>query len=442
MAVYNYKGINSKGKKTSGFIETDGKSSAVSLLKSKEIYVTEILEDSSVLKPARDKKDLSVPVHGGSMADAKEITFSGERLDRLFANIKNILNKKVEKKPSQTEILVFIRQLSSMIKAGIPLYDSLEDIKNQIKNKMFKRAVSGIGSSIKEGSTFSSALRKYPQIFPNIIISSAEAGEESGSLSGVLEKLSFYLEEKNVLSKKISSALIYPLIMSLVGSGILFYIIVYIVPVISRVFKSMHHALPLPTRIVLFVSYSVSHYIILIAVVAVAAYLYLARYFKTEKGKIRLDSFLLKLPVLGKLLILRDTDLFAQSMATLLYSGVIITKALDVASSNINNIIIKNALIKAKQGLVEGKSLSGPMAESGLFPTILVNMVRTGEKSGNLEEMLMVTSSVIKNELDFYISSMTQLLEPAMVIIMGFVVGFIVISIMLPIFEMSSLVQR
>lgn len=421
MSVYNYKGINSKGKKTSGFIETDGKSSAIALLKTREIYVTDISEEKS---------------------GVNESSASNRRINDFHIAINRLLNKKVEKKPSQTEILIFIRQLSSMIKAGIPLYDSLEDIKNQIKNKTLKKAVSGIGSSIKEGSTFSAALRKYPHIFQNIIISSAEAGEESGSLSGVLEKLSFYLEEKNILTKKISSALIYPLVMSLVGSGILFYIIVYIVPVISRVFKSMHRSLPLPTRIVLFVSYSVSHYIILIIALAIAAYIYLSRYFKTEKGKTRLDSFLLKLPLIGKLLILRDTDLFAQSMATLLYSGVVITRALDVSSSNINNILIKNALINAKQGLIEGKSLSGPMAESGLFPTILVNMVRTGEKSGNLEEMLMVTSSVIKNELDFYISSMTQLLEPAMVIIMGFVVGFIVLSIMLPIFEMSSLVQR
>ncbi len=437
MAVYNYKGINSKGGKASGFIETDGKSAAISLLKSKNIYVTEISEDKT--EGGSYDNAIALPGHGGPEG---AVPHNNERLNYLYIRVKKVLNKKIEKKPSQTDILVFIRQLSSMIKAGIPLYDSLEDIKNQIKNKILKKAVSGIGGYIKEGLTFSSSLRKYSDIFPNIIISSVEAGEESGSLSGVLEKLSVYLEEKNILSKKLSSALIYPAIMSLVGSGILFYIIVYIVPVIARVFKSMHHALPLPTRIVLFISYAVSHYIILIAAISAASYLYLKKYFKTEKGKKKLDGFLLKLPLIGKLLILRDTDLFSQSMATLLYSGVVITRALDVASSNIGNVIIKDALVKAKQGLMEGKSLSGPMSESGLFPTILVNMVRTGEKSGNLEEMLMVTSSVIKNELDFYITSMTQLLEPLMVMAMGFIVGFIVIAIMLPIFEMSSLVQR
>ncbi len=437
MAVFNYKGLNYKGKKAEGFIETDDRSGAISLLKDKGIFITEITaEKESVIKKP---EETNVQITEKSPV-AKEKKGFPPVYD-FTSGIKNVLFTTIEKKPSQTDIATFIRQLAAMVKAGIPLFDAINDIKSQIGNNLLKKAVSNILESIKEGLSFSSALKNYPKIFPNIVVSGIEAGEESGALPLVLEKLALYLEDKNALRKKIASALIYPMIMSFVGFIILFYIVVYIVPVISKIFKSMHHALPVPTRIILFISFVLSHYILIILVLFAFIYIYFKNYFKTKKGKLRLDGFLLKIPALGKFIILKEVNLFSQNLSILLSSGVIISKAMRVASLNVDNVVLKNALIEAQKSMEEGYGFTAPLESSGLFPQILINMVRAGEKSGNLDEMLIIASNIIKNDIDFYVSSLTQLLEPLMIIVMGFVVGFIVIAIMLPIFEMSSIVK-
>ena len=439
MAVFNYKGLNYKGKKVEGFIETDERSGAISLLKDKGIFITEIITEKESVVKQPEETDVLITEKSSITKEKKGFPPVYDFIN--INSIKNVLFTTIEKKPSQTDIATFIRQLASMVKAGIPLFDAINDIKSQIGNNLLKKAVSNILESIKEGLSFSSALKNYPKIFPNIVVSGIEAGEESGALPLVLEKLALYLEDKNALRKKIASALIYPMIMSFVGFIILFYIVVYIVPVISKIFKSMHHALPVPTRIILFISFVLSHYILIILVLFAFVYIYFKNYFKTEKGKLRFDGFLLKIPVFGKFIILKEVNLFSQNLSTLLSSGVIISKAMRVASLNVNNVVLKNALIEAQKSMEEGYGFTAPLESSGLFPQILINMVRAGEKSGNLDEMLIIASNIIKNDIDFYVSSLTQLLEPLMIIVMGFVVGFIVIAIMLPIFEMSSIVK-
>ena len=261
MAVFNYKGLNYKGEVTVGFIEIDDKSGAISLLRDKGIFVTEI----TVEKGSVNKKPEEIGLVQGVQGKKGALSVNGI-INGVTKSIKDTLFITLEKNPSQTDLATFIRQLASMVKAGIPLFDAINDIKSQIKNTVLKRAISNVLESIKEGASLSYAFKGYPKIFPNIVVSSVEAGEESGTLSSVLEKLAVYLEEKNALKKRIASALIYPLIMSAVGFSILFYIVVYIVPVISKIFKSMHHVLPLPTRIVLFVSYVFSHYFLILLI--------------------------------------------------------------------------------------------------------------------------------------------------------------------------------
>ncbi|MHB8231977.1 MAG: type II secretion system F family protein [bacterium] len=429
MPIYNYTGLNGKGKQVSGYIESGNQSFAVTELKSKGIYVTVITLDPNV----------SGRINAGTDRRFKAAQFKNAG---FYEHLKNISNLKIEKRPSQSDIAVLFHQIYSLLKAGVPVYESILDIKPSVKNKMLSKILSDISGKIKEGLPFSSSLKEYPDVFPNIVTSSVEAGEESGSLVNVLENLVLYLDEKTALRKKILGALVYPIVMSSVGFLILSYIVIYIVPVIAKVFKQVHSVLPLPTRIILSVSFVFSHYIILITVFAIAVYLYLRWYFKTKEGKTRLDKVLLKTPLIGKYILLKEINLYSQNLSLLLSSGVIITRAMDTALLNISNSVLKDALSEAKKSMEEGEGLYKPLSRYEFFPPIFLSMIKTGEKSGNIENMLTVASKVIKSQLDFYISSLTQLLEPMLVVVMGLMVGFIVISIMLPIFEMSSLIKK
>ena len=456
MPIFAYTGLNAKGSKVKGFIESSNKQEALFALKEKEVYATDIVlsdglssASSSVRLPSSDYSSSSgsAPEVSPSASLVKtnsafKISFKESFKLTIKDTIIKLLNTKIEKKPSQTEIIMFFKELYSLINSGIPLYDAIYEQKSDVKNNYFKKILSEISLNIKEGKSFSDCLSAYPSVFPSLIVSSVKAGEESGSLAPVLNKIAAYSEEKYNTVKKIKASLIYPLIMTVVGFLILFYIVVYVVPIISKIFKSMHHVLPLPTRIVLFGSFLFSHYLILFLLLILAVYIFFKKYINTAKGRRNIDRMLLKIPVVGKFIILSEVNLFSQSLSMLLTSGINLNRAISIASSNFHNTLLKEAILDANKSLEEGNGLSGPLYKSNLYPPIFLKMIKAGEKSSNIEEMLLTASNIMKSEIDFYIISLTSALEPAMVIFMGLMVGFIVISIMLPIFEMSSLINK
>ena len=456
MPIFAYTGLNAKGSKVKGFIESSNKQEALFALKEKEVYATDIVlsdglssASSSVRLPSSDYSSSSgsAPEVSPSASLVKtnsafKISFKESFKLTIKDTIIKLLNTKIEKKPSQTEIIMFFKELYSLINSGIPLYDAIYEQKSDVKNNYFKKILSEISLNIKEGKSFSDCLSAYPSVFPSLIVSSVKAGEESGSLAPVLNKIAAYSEEKYNTVKKIKASLIYPLIMTVVGFLILFYIVVYVVPIISKIFKSMHHVLPLPTRIVLFGSFLFSHYLILFLLLILAVYIFFKKYINTAKGRRNIDRMLLKIPVVGKFIILSEVNLFSQSLSMLLTSGINLNRAIFIASSNFRNTLLKEAILDANKSLEEGNGLSGPLYKSNLYPPIFLKMIKAGEKSSNIEEMLLTASNIMKSEIDFYIISLTSALEPAMVIFMGLMVGFIVISIMLPIFEMSSLINK
>ena len=461
MPIFAYTGLNAKGLKVKGFIESSNKQEALFALKEKEVYATDIVlsdglssASSSVILSSSDYSSsplASTPEVSSSTSpsvstvktnSAFKISFKESFKLNLKDSIIKLLNTKIEKKPSQTDIIMFFKELYSLINSGIPLYDAIYEQKSDVKNNYFKKILSEISLNIKEGKSFSDCLSVYPSVFPSLIVSSVKAGEESGSLAPVLNKITAYSEEKYNTVKKIKASLIYPLIMTVVGFLILFYIVVYVVPIISKIFKSMHHVLPLPTRIVLFGSFLFSHYLILFLLLILAVYIFFKKYINTAKGRRNIDGMLLKIPVVGKFIILSEVNLFSQSLSMLLTSGINLNRAIFIASSNFRNTLLKEAILDANKSLEEGNGLSGPLYKSNLYPPIFLKMVKAGEKSSNIEEMLLTASNIMKSEIDFYIISLTSALEPAMVIFMGLMVGFIVISIMLPIFEMSSLINK
>ena len=459
MPIYSYNGLNSKGSKVKGLIESGNKQEALFKLKEKGIYATDIVLSGGLLGGVPAASGISGRASGvlsddlaGSLTGGDSVKNDENKTDKygygksaksaLKDLALRLLNTKIEKKPSQTDIILFFKELYSLINSGIPLYDAIYEQKSDVKNNYFKKILSEISLNIKEGKSFSSCLSAYPSVFSSLIVSSVKAGEESGALAPVLNKIAAYLEEKYNTVKRIKASLIYPIIMTVVGFLILFYIVVYVVPIISKIFKSMHHALPLPTRIVLFGSFLFSHYFVVFLLLILLCYILFKKYVNTAKGRHNFDKILLKIPVVGKFIILSEVNLFSQSLSMLLTSGINLNRAITIASSNFRNTLLKNAILDANKSLEEGKGLYAPLSKSKLYPPIFIKMVKAGEKSSNIEEMLLTASNIMKSEIDFYIMSLTAALEPAMVIFMGIMVGFIVISIMLPIFEMSSLINK
>jgi type II secretory pathway component PulF len=448
MPSFYYEGFNKRGKKVKGYVEADLKTDVPAILKSKELFAYNITEHA---KYAAGTPPVETKISGLSgrpeSSESPAASKPGKMHSLPFLQpaadyVSGILNKKIEAKPSKPDILIFFKQLYSMIKSGMPLYAAVTELKDEVKSDYFKRILSGISSDIKEGSSFSGAMAKYEGVFGSLIIYSVKAAEESGNMAPVLNKLIAHLEESIGISKRIKSALIYPFIMSAVGLAILFYIIVYVVPVISKVFRSMHHALPLPTKIVLFTSYFLSRYIILILIAAAAAFIYLKRYISTPEGRLKFDRFVLKIPLLGNFIAMGEIYHFSANLSMLLSGGLTLPRALDISSLNFKNTVLKGYIETAKISLEEGRGLYEPLKDAKYFPSMLLRLIKTGERAGNLDEMIKSGADIIKDEMDFFVSNFTALLEPLMIIIMGLIVGFIVISIILPIFEMSTIVQR
>ncbi len=447
MPVFNYEAFDEKGKKTKGYIEADLKEDAAGILKSKGLFPFSVEETGTTGTTGMTKTagTAQAAVDFETTSGEKEGNISNLPVSKISVQISrlyNALNKKIEAKPSKTEILVFFKQLYSMVKSGSTLYSAVNELKDEVKNDYFKRILSAVSMDIKEGASFSGAISKYDNIFGSLIIYSIKAAEESGNMTSVLSKLIAHLEESISISKKIKNALIYPFIMSGVGLAILFYIIVYVVPIISKVFKSMHHSLPLPTRVVLFTSFLLSHYLIIILILAACGFIYLKRYISTKKGRLKFDGFVLKLPLLGNFMAMGEIYNFSANLSMLLSGGLTLPRALEISSLNFKNTVLKGYIDTAKVSLEEGRGLYEPLKDAKYFPSMLLRLIKTGEKSGNLDEMIKSGADIIKDEMDFFVANFTALLEPAMIIIMGLVVGFIVISIILPIFEMSSMVQR
>ena len=302
MPIFSYTGLNTKGSKVKGLLESNNKQEALFALKEKGVYATDIVL-SDGLSISSPLSHLSSPHYSSLSASAPEASPSTSPVKNnsafkisikesfklaLKGTLIKLLNIKIEKKPSQADIIMFFKELYSLINSGIPLYDAIYEQKSDVKNHYFKKILSEISLGIKEGKSFSDCLSSYPSVFPSLIVSSVKAGEESGSLAPVLNKIAAYSEEKYNTVKKIKASLIYPLIMTVVGFLILFYIVVYVVPIISKIFKSMHHVLPLPTRIVLFGSFLFSHYLIIFLLLILAVYIFFKKYINTAKGRRRI----------------------------------------------------------------------------------------------------------------------------------------------------------
>lgn len=345
------------------------------------------------------------------------------------------------KKVKQRSIAIFTRQLATMIDAGLPLVQSLDILSSQQDHKVFKNIIREIREDVEGGSTFAGALKKHPSTFDDLYTNLVVAGEEGGILDNILTRLSNYIEKAEALKKKVKSAMIYPAVIVSVAILVVIILMIFVIPVFETMFKSAGQSLPLPTLIVLAMSKIIKKYIVVIIPAAILFVFLFRKFYKTEAGKTLIDRLILKVPVFGMLLKKVAVARFARTLGTLVSSGVPILDGLLIVSKTAGNRIIEKAILNARASIREGETIAEPLGRSGIFPTMVTQMISVGESTGALDSMLTKIADFYDDEVDVAVSNLTSLLEPFLMVFLGVVIGGVVIAMYLPIFQMASAVQ-
>jgi general secretion pathway protein F len=341
-------------------------------------------------------------------------------------------------RPSTSDIAVLTRQLATLIGAGIPLFESLNALIEQVENEQLKRALTEVREQVREGTSFAKALEAHPTIFPPLYINMVRAGEASGTLQQVLERLTKFMESQAKLKGKVTSAMAYPILMAIIGMTLISVLMIAVVPNVTTIFASMDAALPWYTALLITVSDFAAGYWWLVIIVLGTAIYFFRRWKVTVPGRLKWDAFVLKVPVFGKLVLMLSIARFARTLATLLASGVALLTAMDIVRNVLGNAVLEKVVVDAISSIREGQSIAEPLKRSGRFPPIVTHMISVGEKSGQLEAMLESVSDAYDTEVETRVQILTSLLEPMMIVIMGGAVGFIAVAILMPLIQMSS----
>ena len=410
MPVYEYTALDAKGKMTSGIIDADGARAARQKLRGSGIFPVDVKETQE--KETPEKKTARV------------------------ADIARYLRRV---KPA--EIAIMTRQLSTLISAGFPLVSAIDALVPQTKSHRLKTVLAQLKDAIVEGQGFAQALSQYPGIFSPLFVNMVRAGETSGTLEIVLERLADITEKQQDLTNRIQTALAYPLFMCVIGTLVLFVLLIYIVPSITAIFLDMNQVLPTPTRLLIFLSGFFKSFWWVILIVLIGGAIALHRAKKTDKGRYAFDKTILALPAFGVLAKKLAVARFARTLGSLLENGVSMLIALDIVKNIAGNVLISNAVEKASREVGKGQALWAALNEGQVFPQLSIQMIQVGEQSGELEAMLNKIADIFEKEVENSIMRLTSYLEPVMILVMGCVVGFIVLSICLPIFEMNQLIK-
>jgi type IV pilus assembly protein PilC len=335
------------------------------------------------------------------------------------------------------ELAVFTRQFSVMIDAGLPLVQCLEILASQQENKTFQKVLTGTRSAVEGGSTLSAAMKQYPKVFDALYSNMVEAGETGGILDTILQRLSTYIEKNVKLQRAVKSAMVYPIGVLTIASGVIILLLWKVVPVFATLFAGMGVDLPLPTKIVIAASHFVgSIFGLLIVVGAVAIIIGLKVWHGTPQGRLAIDTVILKLPVLGILMRKIAVGRFTRTLGTLIASGVPILEGLDITAKTSGNAVVERALNRVRKSLEEGKSLTEPLKESEVFPGMVTQMIAVGEQTGAMDAMLQKIADFYEEEVDAAVKDLLTALEPIMIVFLGGVVGGVVISMYLPLFSL------
>ncbi len=408
MPVYEYKALSRTGKTTSGIIDADNAMAARQKLRGSGIFPTEVKEATSKGKTAS----------AGSTA-----------VPLLFQRVK------------AAEVSVMTRQLSILLGAGVSLVASLEALISQINNPPFKKIMAQVKEMVNEGNSLAFALSQHPKIFSQIYVNMVRAGETSGSLELVLERLADFGERQEMLKGRFTAALAYPVFMLLIGTVILVCLVTFVVPQITSIFEDMKQTLPLPTILLIGASDFMKNFWWIVLIILACMIFTVKKFIKTPKGTYIWDKIKLTMPFFGDINIKAAMARLGRTLGSLVQNGVPLLSALEIVRNIVNNTLIAQAIDDAMVEIEAGKSLATPFSKSRWFPPIAVQMISVGEQSGELEKMLNKIADIYERETESKVMAMTAMLEPVMILCMGLSVAFIVVSILLPIFEMNQLVR-
>jgi general secretion pathway protein F len=405
MPVYEYTALDRAGKNVAGIIDGDSTVAARQKLRASGKYPVQVKETTS-----KAKSEAGVSLSFPSI------------FNRVTAD----------------DIHALTRQLATLLNAGIPLVAALDALMEQTTSSPLKKIIAQVKESVNEGNSLTASLSRHPKLFSNIYINMVRAGEASGSLDIVLERLADFGEHQQALKGRFQAALVYPIFMAIVGTGVLFFLLSFVVPNLTRIFTEMKQALPLPTIILIWLSdFMQSYWWVIIAVIA-AIIVGIKEAIKKPAGRYFWDTLKLRLPVIGQINRKIALSRFGRTLGSLLQSGVPLITSLQIVRNIVNNMLIGDVIDEAMEDIQAGKSLNFALSRSVWFPPVFRQMISVGEQSGDLEGMLY--TDAYEREVETRITGMTALIEPIMILLMAVIVGFIVISILLPIFEMNQMI--
>ena len=343
------------------------------------------------------------------------------------------------KKVKQEDIVIFSRQLATMIEAGIPILQALEALEEQMESPYFKTVISEMRDDIQQGSSLSTAFSKHPRVYDNLFVNMIRVGETGGILNIILERVAAYLEKSLRLKRQVKSALTYPAVVISMAGIITTVLLVKVVPAFAEIYESFGSELPALTQLLIDISEFLKHNILLSIGALVLAFLALARWYKTKTGRLAVDGFSLKMPIFGPLLRKVAISRFSRTLAILLQSGVPILESLDIVGKSSGNAVIENVMEDVKNDVKEGEGIAVPLIKCGVFPPMVTRMISIGEKAGQLEKMLTKIAEFYDDQVDAAVAGLTSIIEPLIIGLLGIVIGFIVIALFLPILQISQL---
>lgn len=402
MPVYKYKAINAQGGSVDGLVDADSVKTANDKLKKDGFYPSSIDE----------------------VQKAEPGKFS------LFNSV------------SISELAISTRQFSTLISAGLPLEASLATLSEQTEDTKLSQVLSQVRVKVSEGGSLANSLKEHANVFSDIYISIVRAGEASGNLDVVLLRLADFLEKQAALRSKVRSAFVYPIFMFIIGSGVLVFMMTFVIPKITKIFEQSKKALPFMTVVLINISNFITEYYYLIFIFSIGLMYIIYRYSKTEKGKEQKDRLSLKIPIFGRINRMVILARVTRTLGTLLSSGIPLLDALRIGGEVSGNQVYIKSLQYVSENVKEGTSLATPLEQSGVFPPMVTRMIAVGEQTGELEEMLDKVADSYDQQVETTLSALTSLLEPVMIVVMGGIVGFIVLAILLPIFDITSTISR
>lgn len=401
MPTFIWKGRTASGATASGELAAGSQTDVVAALRQKKIIPTSI-------KVKEEKKGL---------------TLFGSRVSRHALS-------------------VFTRQFSTMLNAGLPLLSCLEILGKQTESAGLRRVLAEVRGDVEGGLSLADALRRQPKVFDNLYVNMVESGETGGALDVILLRLATYLEKMEVLMRKIKGAMIYPVIISLVAAGAISVMLLFVIPIFAQMFEGVGAELPVMTQMVIGMSNLLKVWAIPGIIIIIALFTILRRWHKTESGAKAMDPLLLKMPVFGDLMKKQSIARFSRTLSTLLSSGVPIIDALEITARSSGNWVVEDAILKARTSIKGGENIADPLSKTTVFPPMVTQMIAIGEASGGLDEMLSKVADFYDAEVDQAVENLTSALEPLIMVLLGGIVGFLVISMYLPIFQLAGTVME